>query len=205
MVSVLALHGFTRGPHHLAMFAEACRRRGWSCVRPSVAPRWLPILMNDRRHLAAVGRRLVESQQLVGRTVVVGHSAGAAAGSWLAPILVRSGIDVAGLVYVDGNDSPNHLIERSWDALADIEIRAVMSPPSPCNRHGRLTNFLQQRRPGCVTVVPGAGHGDFEMLGARMYRRMCGDRSGPLEWHAVQGAVIEDIEGLALSRSDTTP
>jgi pimeloyl-ACP methyl ester carboxylesterase len=202
MATVLALHGFTRGPQHLTAFGDACQRREWACVRPSLAPRWLPILMNDRRHLNRVAARLVDSGRLTGPVVVVGHSAGAAAGSWMTPTFIRAGIDVAGLVYVDGNDSPNHLIERAWPALAQVPIRAVMAPPSPCNRNGRLTEFLEKRRPGSVTIVAGAGHGDLEMTGATIYRRTCGDRSGPNEWRAVRLAVLAEVEGLINPRAD---
>lgn len=201
MATVLALHGFTRGPQHLAAFGEACEQQGWVCVRPSLAPRWLPILMNDRRHLTRIAGRLAASGRLTGSVVIVGHSAGAAAGTWITPTLVRSGIDVAGLVYVDGNDSPNHLIERAWPDLTEIPVRAVMAPPSPCNRQGRLTRFLEQRRPGNVTVVAGAGHGDLEMTGAAIYRRTCGDLSGPAQWHEVQQAVLVVIAELFDERS----
>ncbi len=192
-VTVVALHGFTRQPRHLAAFSEACQRRGWDCVRPALAPRWFPVLMNDRRHLTRVVERLVRSGRLTGRVVVVGHSAGAAAGSWMTPVLAESGVDVRGLVYVDGNDSPNHLIERAWPRLANVPIRAIAAPPSPCNRQGRLSDFLEQRRPGCVVVVPGSGHGDIEMLGAEVYRRMCGDTSRASQWRAVQGAVLDAV------------
>ena len=196
MTTVLALHGFTRSPKHLNAFAQACDRRGWTCVRPLVAPRWMPILMNDRRHLDRLVRRLIDSGTLVGRVVIVGHSAGAAAASWMTPGLMSSGVDVAGLVFVDGNDSPNHLIERAWTDLETVPIRAVMAPPSPCNRHGRLSAFLESRRPGSVTEIAGAGHGDFEMTGAAVYRRTCKDRSGPTEWVQVQAAVVTCIEEL---------
>lgn len=196
MPTVLALHAFTRGPAHLAAFGEACERRGWTCIRPTVAPRLLPILMNDRRHLNRLADRLVGSGRLTGPVVIVGHSAGAAAGSWIAPTFVKSGVEVAGLVFVDGNDSPNHLLERAWIELAPIPIRAVMAPPNPCNRQGRLTSFLETHRPGSVLVIPGAGHGDIEMSGAAVYRRACGDRSGPSQWLAVQSAVLGCIDHM---------
>lgn len=196
MATVLALHGFTRGPQHLSAFADACQREGWTCVRPTMAPRWFPILTNSRRHIARVARRLVASDRPVAPVVIVGHSAGAAAGAWMAPILRSAGVDVVGLVFVDGNDSPNHLIERSWTQLTNIRIRAVMAPPNPCNRHGRLTAFLDERRPGSTVIVPGAGHGDLEMLGAGVYRRACGDRSGPLQWQEVQREVIDAVRAL---------
>jgi len=175
VATVIAVHGFTRGPQHLAAFGEACQRNGWSCVRPSVAARWMPVLMNDRRHLGQVARRLVATGRLIGPTVIVGHSAGAASGTWMAPSLLDAGVDVRGLVFVDGNDSPNHLISKAWSAVDSLPIRAVMSPPSPCNRDGQLTRFLEAHRPGSVAVIPGAGHGDIEMQGAAIYRRVCKD------------------------------
>jgi pimeloyl-ACP methyl ester carboxylesterase len=196
MSKVLALHGFTRGPQHLAAFGEACERRGWVCVRPSVAPRLLSVLMNDRRHLDRVAQRLVKSGRLVGPVVIVGHSAGAAAGTWMAPRLIDAGVEVRGLVYVDGNDSPNHLIMHAWHAVASLPIRAVMAPPNPCNRNGKLANFLNAQRPGSVEVISGAGHGDIEMSGAAIYRRACGDSSGPTQWKAVQEAVLATVGDL---------
>ena len=180
----------------MAAFSAACQLRGWNCVRVALAPRWLPILMHNRRHLDHVARRLTPAGRLRGPVVVVGHSAGAAAGSWLTPTLRNLGVHVAGLVLVDGNDSPNHLIERTWNDLASVPIRAVMAPPNPCNRQGRLTSFLEERRPGIVQVIPGAGHGDVEMSGAPVYRRFCSDKSGPSEWKAVQAAVLACIQEL---------
>jgi len=195
-VTVVALHGFTREPEHLAAFSEACQRRGWNCLRPALAPRFWPVLMNSRRHLASVADRLIASGHLTGAVVIVGHAAGAASGSWMAPRLVEAGVDIRGLVYVDGNDSPNHLISKSWPAVESLPIRAVMSPPSPCNRDGQLTDFLEAQRPGSVTVIPGAGHGDIEMHGATMYRRVCKDTSDVAEWLAVQSAVLDSVGQL---------
>ena len=132
----------------------------------------------------------------MGPVVVVGHSAGAAAGSWMAPLLINGGVDLRGLVFVDGNDSPNHLIEKAWPEIRGRGIRAVMTPPSPCNRQGRLTDFLRER--GCtdIVVIPGAGHGDLEMSGAAVYRRLCGDVSSGITWRAVQQATLDAINAL---------
>lgn len=196
MTTVIALHGFTRGPQHLAAFAEACQRRGWNCLRPRLSPWLLPVLMNNRRHLDRVADRMISSGRLCGSVVVVGHSAGAAAGSWITPRLLAAGVDVRGLIYVDGNDSPNHLIERSWAQLAAVPIRAVMAPPSPCNRGGRLAELLESRRPGSVEIIEGSGHGDIEMSPSAVYRRACGDSSGPTEWRAVQRAVVARVAQL---------
>lgn len=147
MTTVVALHGFTRAPRHLASFSEACQRRGWDCVRPAVAPRLLPVLMNSRSHLDHVADRLIDSGRLAG-------------------------------------------------PVESLPIHAVMSPPSPCNRDGQLTRFLEANRPESVEVIPGAGHGDIEALGAAIYRRACKDTSGPQEWRAVQSAVLETVGEL---------
>jgi len=196
MTTVVALHGFTRAPRHLASFSEACQRQGWNCVRPALAPRFLPVLMNSRSHLDHLAERLVDSGRLAGPVVIVGHSAGAAAGSWIAPRLIDRRVDVRGLVYVDGNDSPNHLIEQALPRLDSLPIRAVMAPPSPCNRQGRLSRLLEARRPGSVEIIPGAGHGDIEMLGAAVYRRVCRDSGELVTWQKVQHAVIRTIHSL---------
>lgn len=196
MVTVLALHGFTRAPGHLAAFSESCQRRGWNCLRPTLAPRLLPVLMNSRRHLDEVADRLIASGRLCGSVVIVGHSAGAAAGTWMTPYLIAAGIDVRGLVYVDGNDSPNYLIKKAWPLIQTVPIAAVLSPPSPCNRHGALAEFLTARRPESVQIVEGSGHGDFEMTGAPVYRWVCRDTSSVNEWRLVQTAVLDAVGSL---------
>jgi pimeloyl-ACP methyl ester carboxylesterase len=193
---VIALHGFTRGPQHLAALSHACGQQGWSCIRPQVAPRWLSVLMNSRRHLdglAADLARVCARQPLV----IAGHSAGAAAGSWIAMRMLEAGSDVRGLVFIDGNDSPNHLMEKAWPSLDSVQIRAVLAPPSPCNRHGRLQAFLDQRRPGTYVVIPGSGHGDIEITDSVVYRRACGDDSTAATKATVLTAVIDAIGSLA--------
>lgn len=193
---VIALHGFTRGPQHLAALAHACEQQGWSCLRPQVAPRWLAIRMNSRRHLDRLAAEL--ARVCAGQPVVItGHSAGTAAGSWIAMRMLESGIDVRGLVFIDGNDSPNHLMERAWPSLGSVPIRAVLAPPSPCNRHGRLQAFLDERRPGTYVVIPASGHGDIEISDSVVYRRACGDDSSAQTKAAVLDAVIDAIGSLA--------
>ncbi len=192
---VLALHGFTRGPQHLDAFAKACAEQGWSCLRPELAPRWAPILMNSTRHLNAIARRI--APRLQGESItIVGHSAGAAAGSWLATQLLQQRIEIKGIVMVDGNDSPNHLMKKAWTELQSTAIRAVLAPPSPCNRQGELEKFLQKNRPGSVTVIPGSGHGDIEVSPSQMYRRVCGDNSTAETKQEVLLAVITAIKDL---------
>lgn len=192
-LTVLALHAFTRAPAHLDSLSEACQRRGWNCLRPALAPRWVPILVNSRRHLDRIADRLLASGRLQGPVVIVGHSAGAAAGTWMAPRLVRGGVDVRGVVYVDGNDSPNHLIEKALPQIASIPVVAITAPRGPCNRHGALANYLDSVRPGSVVEVPGAGHGDLEMRPSMLYRRACGDTSGPAQWMAVRDEVLDAV------------
>ncbi len=195
MVTVIALHGFTRGPQHLAALAHACEQQGWSCLRPKVASRWFSVRMNSRRHLDRLAVELIRvcaGQQVV----IVGHSAGTAAGSWIAMRMVEAGVDLRGLVYVDGNDSPNHLLEKAWPSLESVRIRGVLAPPSPCNRQGRLQSFLAVNRPGEYVVIPGSGHGDIEIDDSAVYRRACGDQSTPETKAAVLAAVIDAIAEL---------
>ena len=192
---VLALHGFTRAPHHLDALAIACAEQGWSCLRPELAPRWAPIMMNSTLHLNAISRRIAPRLQDEPVTIV-GHSAGAAAGAWLATQLIQQQVNINGIVMVDGNDSPNHLIEKAWPLLQDTTIRAVLAPPSPCNRQGMLQKFLDENRPGITTVIPGSGHGDIEVLPSQMYRRVCGDNSTSETKQRVLNAVLSAIEDI---------
>lgn len=195
LMIVIALHGFTRGPQHLTDLARACERQGWACIRPEVAPRWFSVRMNSRRHLDQLAAELI--RVCAGQSVVIaGHSAGAAAGSWIAMRMVEAGVDVRGLVYVDGNDSPNHLMEKAWPSLESVPIRAVLAPSSPCNRQGRLQAFLDQHRPDSYVVVPGSGHGDIEIAESVVYRRACGDDSTPEIKAAVLAAVIDAIRAF---------
>lgn len=197
---VIALHGFTRGPQHLTALADACSSRGWSCIRPQVAPRWFSMLMNSHRHLDELAAEL--ARVCAGQPVVIaGHSAGAASGSWIGMRLLEAGIDLRGLVYIDGNDSPNHLIEMAWPSLETVPIRAVLAPPSPCNRQGRLAAYLDEHRPGSYDVIPGSGHGDIEIRESAIYRRACGDDSSAETKAAVLAAVVDAIAELAGSTS----
>lgn len=193
---VVALHGFTRGPEHLNALAGACAERGWASVRPRLAPSWAPVLMNSRRHLCIVAERL--APRLSGHpVVVVGHSAGAAAGSWLAARWAAEGLDLRGIVMVDGNDSPNGLIMASWPALEGLGVRGVLAPPGPCNRDGRLQRFLDEKRPGSTVVIPGSGHGDIEQDDSAVYRWACRDASTHHTRRMVLAAVMDGVDELA--------
>lgn len=158
--------------------------------------------MNSRRHLDGVGARL--APRLAGHpVVVVGHSAGAAAGAWLGTRWVDQGVDVRGIVMVDGNDSPNGLIESSWPSLDGVAVRGVLAPPSPCNREGRLERFLEERRPGCTVVIPGSGHGDIEQVESAVYRWACRDTSTADVRRTVLTAVLDTVDDL-LAAGDAT-
>ena len=196
--AVVALHGFTRSPQNLQRLADACSARGWACVRPALAPRMLPALYMDRRRLTGLAGRLAPS--LAGREVaVVGHSAGAAAGTFLAGALLDAGVDVRGLVMVDGVDSPNHLIARGIDRLEGLSVSAVLAPASRCNRDGALGRFLAAYPWVRSETVAGAGHGDIEGAGIGIYRRACGDDSDAATVDRVMAAVLAGI-GRALDR-----
>jgi len=191
VTTVVALPGFTRGPGHLDRLARAVNDVGLPCVRPALAPRWMPILYMSRSRLRDVARRLVDGG--VSSAVIVGHSAGAAAGTYLAAYLRDIGVDVRGLVLVDGVDSPNHLIASSLPQLHDVPVAAILAPPSPCNRNGALQRSLLDVPGVQVAVIDGAGHGDIEGAGRGVYRRACGDTSDADTADAVLRSVVGAI------------
>lgn len=186
-VTVIGLHAFTRGPAHLDALGQACRAHGWGWLSPALAPRLLPVLMNSRRHLRRIARSLAADVGDGADVVLVGHSAGAAAACPLAVDLTGRGVQVLGIVMVDGADSPNRLIERTLPDLRAVPIVGVLAPPNPCNRQGRLAGLLDRERPGSTLVIPGSGHGDIEMRDSRVYRSACGDTSDP----ATRQSVLE--------------
>lgn len=192
-MTVIALPGFTRGPEHLGRLAQACEDAGWSCVRPLLAPRWLPVLYMDRRRLQGIATRILAEESGL-PLVIVGHSAGAAAGCYLARVLLAQGADVRGVVLVDGVDSPSHLIRRSLPHLRGLRVAAVLAPPSPCNRQGALAAYLRDVPWVRVDVVEGAGHGDIEGAGVPIYRRACGDASDEATADRVLDAVLAAID-----------
>ena len=176
-VAVL-LHGFTRRPHHLAPLSGALQAAGVSTLRVGLGALWWPTSTNNASHLTGVTASIAR-EAAAEPCVVVGHSAGAAAGAWIAAELRRSGVDVRGLVMVDGVESPTRLIERAWPDLGGVPVRAVAAPPSRCNRDGRLTAWLQGRPDVEIVLVPGSGHGDIEGGPTAIYRWGCGDASSP--------------------------
>jgi pimeloyl-ACP methyl ester carboxylesterase len=159
-------------------------------VRPALGSLDWSRSTNNAAYLTRVARRL--TPRLSGGPVaLVGHSAGAAAASWMATELLDAGADVRGLVYVDGVESPTRLIERSWPRLAGLPVRAACAPPSRCNRQGRLAEWLSSA-PGDVecVVIEGAGHGDVEGPTSAVYRYACGDESSDQARAALLGLVV---------------
>lgn len=190
--TVIALPGFTRRPVHLHRLAEAVASSGRRCVRPHLAPRLIPTLYMSRSHLDRLAVRLSASTG-PGPIIIAGHSAGGAAGTYLASTLCARGADVRGVVLIDGVDSPNHLIAKTLPALDDLRIAAVLAPPSPCNRDGALERYLRAFPRVRVTMVDGAGHGDIEGSGVGLYRRVCKDTSDPLTADRVLADVMAAI------------
>ncbi len=193
---VIALHGFTRRPGDLDVLASECAARGLATLRPTLDSIWWPRSMNNASHLTRLAEQY--APRLQGRRcVVVGHSAGAAAGSWLGSELRRTGIEVGGFVYVDGNESPTHLIGRAWPFIGDLPIRAVCAPPSRCNRDGQLANWLLTK-PGdvVVEVIDGSGHGDIEGRTTPVYRWACGDASSLAVRTIVMERTLSHVDGL---------
>lgn len=193
--TVVALHGFTRAPHNLTRLADAINDAGLDCVRPMLAPRWMPALYMSRANLRSLARRLVDGG--ITSAVLIGHSAGAAAACYLAEYLGRIGVQVRGVVIVEGVDSPNRLIASSLPALAGVPVAAILAPASPCNRHGALEKWLLDHPRVQMTMVVGAGHGDIEGAGLTIYRRACGDRSDAKTADVVLRAVVDSVVSFA--------
>lgn len=183
--TVALLHGFTRSPQHLQATASRMLGLGARVMLPSLSAWWWPRNFNNTRYLTRLARTVAHAGEPL---VVVGHSAGAAAGAWVAGQLSLMGAPVSALVFVDGVESPAGSIRRSWDGLSLVPVTALFGEPSRCNRQRALAAWLvaHPRRTGApveIIDVPGMGHGDIEgpsrdPLGRSVYTRMCGDRRG---------------------------
>jgi pimeloyl-ACP methyl ester carboxylesterase len=173
--TAVVLHGFTRSPHDLGVLAARCEELGARSLRPALGSLWWPSSTTNSRHLDVVVERLAP-MCADGPVAVIGHSAGGAAGAWIAAGLAGIGLSVRGLVLVDAVESPTGLIRRAWPRLAGIRVRAACAPPSRCNRDGALAAWLgEQRGDVAVVEVPGSGHGDIEDAAGAVYRWACGD------------------------------
>lgn len=177
--TVVLLHGFGRSPAALTDLAQRLAARGAVVLGPHLSAWWWPTCTNNTRHLTRVAGELA-GRGLPRPLVVIGHSAGGAAGAWIAAELRDGGVPVAGLVLVDGVESPGGSLRRSWPRLRGVPVTALCGPPSPCNRRGALENWLRRQEVDPrwsidVVRVEAMGHGDIEGAGIGLYRRWCGD------------------------------
>lgn len=199
--AAVLVHGFTRSPRHLRVLSEALTDRGVATVRPALSAFQWSHSINNAGYLTKVAERLRRGLPDA-PLAVVGHSAGAAAGSWLAAELAEAGMDVRVVVMVDGVESPAGLMRRAWPRLAGVPVRALCAPPSTCNREGRLETWLiSQGGDVECEVLPGMGHGDIEGDPGRVYEWACGDESTP-ELRRLVIATISDwvVSGLTRDR-----
>lgn len=176
--TVVLLHGFSRSPERLADIATMCRSLGAEVVAPHLSAWWWPTSTNNTRHLSRLAHIVAEDAS--GPIVVVGHSAGGAAGAWMAAAMERAGAELGSLVLVDPVESPVRSIRRSWSALERVPVTAIIGAPSPCNRQGAFSRWLAEQRhvrfPSLEVVnLPTMGHGDIEGAGIGVYVRLCGD------------------------------
>ena len=202
--TVVLLHGFGRSPAALSDLAERLTAQGARAVAPQLSVWWWPTGINNTRHLTRVAAELA-AMGCPQPLVVLGHSAGGAAGAWIAAALRDRGVPVAGLVLVDAVESPVGSLRRSWPRLRGVPVTALCGPPSPCNRRGALEGWLRQREadpqwPVDVVRVEGMGHGDIEGVGVGVYRRWCGD-----DPHAPARAELLTIVDRALERAWGAP
>ena len=195
--AVLLVHGFTRGPEHLQTLAERFTSEGLTVIRPRLGVLSPRTAMSRTSALDPIAREIRQSEVEPGLPwVVVGHSAGAAAGTWLGAELMESGVGIRGLVFADGVESPSRLIARVWPRVSHLPVFDVSAEPSRCNRQGGLVDWLEPRCCGVFGVhVPGSGHGDVEGAPLALYRWACGDRSSQATRELVLGLIV----GRALS------
>lgn len=199
--AAVLLHGFSRGPRHLRVLSEALTAEGVATVRPTLSAWDWTHGINNSRYLSEVAERLRRGLPS-GPVVVVGHSAGAAAGAWIAAELTQAGSDVRRVVMVDGVESPAGLIRRAWPRLEGSDVVDVCGEPSRCNRDGALVAWLEdQQRPSTIVRVPGAGHGDIEGEASPIYRWACGDTSSEeIRRHVLSEVVAAVMAGLTPDR-----
>jgi len=196
--TVVLMHAFTRSPRDLQGLAMRAVSRGAKVLMPHLGAWWWPRSTNNARYLSRIAEA-VERQRSPGPVVIVGHSAGAAAGAWVAARLMDAGVDVSLLVLVDGVESPSGTLRRSWSALERLPVLAICAPPSRCNRRGALEAWLLSQVRSAdsaleVVHLPGMGHGDIEGAGIRVYCRMCGDDPGAPARDALVTLVEDAIE-----------
>lgn len=202
--TVVLLHGFGRRPEHLDDLATRLSGLGARVVRPVLSAWWWPTCTNNTRYLDRIADAVAVSCG-TGPVVVIGHSAGAAAGAWVAARLVDQSRDVRTLVLIDGVESPVRSIARSWPRLRAVPVLAICGDPGPCNRRGALSEWLRERSAVGDPMVRverlvGMGHGDVEGAGLGMYVRMCRD-----DPKAPQRERLMELVGQAVFRALDAP
>lgn len=195
--TVVLLHGFGRRPGHLDDLATRLAGLGARVVRPALSAWWWPTCTNNTRFLDRVADAIAQTCG-PGPVVVVGHSAGAAAGSWIAARLIRRGSRVSSVILVDGVESPLRAIRRSWPVLQHVAVLAICGEPGPCNRDGALGGWLRRQQhdeePALTIVdVPGMGHGDVEGAGTGIYVRMCRDDADAPQRDVLIGLITDAV------------
>jgi pimeloyl-ACP methyl ester carboxylesterase len=199
--TVVLVHGFTRSPRALAELSDRCLLLGARTLRPALGSLWWPTSTNNASHLSHVADE-VERMVAAGPVVVVGHSAGASSGAWIAAALLDHGVSVTSVVMVDGVESPTGLIRRSWPRMVSVRVHAVCAPPSRCNRDGALAAWLADRPGECeLVIVPGSGHGDIEGPSRALYRWACGDDAEQPAASRLR-AIVDAWIGEGLARSN---
>jgi pimeloyl-ACP methyl ester carboxylesterase len=196
--TVVLLHGFARRPRALDDLADRCSALDADVVRPHLSAWWWPTCTNNTRHLDRIAMR-VRAERDDGPVVVVGHSAGAAAGAWIAARLVDAHVHVGALVLVDGVESPVRSISRAWPRLAGVPVTAVVGPPGPCNRQQALGRWFMSSDASAGPVVdvvelPAMGHGDIEGVGVGVYVRLCGDDPAAPSREVLMALVLDAVE-----------
>jgi pimeloyl-ACP methyl ester carboxylesterase len=202
--TVVLLHGFGRSPERLDGLSARLASLGARVLLPALSPWWWPTCTNNTRYLNRVADAIAAASA-PDPIVVVGHSAGAAAGAWIAARLIRGGHQVTSVVFVDGVDSPVRSIRRSWPVLQHSGVVAICGDPSPCNRHGALAKWLRAQPAEDaadlqIVSVQGMGHGDVEGAGIGVYVRLCKDNPS-----APQREVLLDLIVGAVSRGLQAP
>lgn len=196
--TVVALHGFTRSPRDLQGPAQAFAGLGARVLLPHLRAWWWPESTNNTRFLTRVADAIADLRS-TGPVVIVGHSAGAPAGAWIASRLVNRGLPVSEVVLVDGVESPARTLRRAWPSLARVRVTAICGPPSRCNRQGSLGAWLAQaphaaQPPVVIERLDRMGHGDIEGAGIGVYVRMCRDDAGAPARPRLMALLMEAVE-----------
>jgi len=193
---VIVFPGFSRTASNLTLFTRELDQSHFETVAISLAPRLIPFMYMSKPHLRRVSADIAREYSNR-KIVLIGHSAGAASATYIAYQLRLVGIDIMGLIFADGVDSPNHLISKYLPALGNTEIAAILAPPSPCNRNGLLAHTLHSFPGIDIQIIPGAGHGDIEGAGVRIYQKFCKDQSTQAIAMDFREAIIHTLEKIS--------